>query len=140
VPEDPPVLNDAKLNAGAAKIDAEGCGMVHESSRRRCGRAIAQILTIVGAKYITTLISVSLLDKLQSNPKDVRNLIMWVDVSVEQRLAIPKSNLKLTAKVLETLMDCAKIHKVKTAAIEKNNCLSRSGVRFPINTRSSPAN
>jgi len=74
------------------------------------------------------------LEPLQDQQVLVRNLIMWVDVSVEQRLAIPKSNLKLTVKVLERLMDCAKIHKVKTAATEKNNCLSRSGVRFPINS------
>jgi hypothetical protein len=52
---------------------------------------------------------------------------------VEQRLAIPKSNLKLAVKVLERLMDCAKSHKVKTAATERNKCLSRSGVRFRIN-------
>jgi hypothetical protein len=74
------------------------------------------------------------LEPLQDEQVLVGNLVMWVDVSVEQLLAIPKSNLKLTVKVLERLMDCGKIHKLKTAATERNNCLSRSGVRFPINS------
>jgi hypothetical protein len=38
----PPVLKDAKLNAGAAKINAESGEIVSESSRRRRRPPIAQ--------------------------------------------------------------------------------------------------